>query len=72
MTQHFRTVTCRWCNAALPMDEAIDAGWVPSFWSGGEEVDEPSCAACAPKYLWFNEELGDFELKADPPTIVQQ
>lgn len=44
-------VTCCWCRRTLPLDEAIDEGWVPDWWDGDVNHGEPACAECAAAHL---------------------
>ncbi len=55
---------CYFCNCQMPevIDEAIDAGWIPSFWHGDVECDGQVCPKCNKEFLRFNSEDGVFEL----------
>lgn len=49
---------CYFCGTHQPeVDEAIDAGWVPSFigYEGVESAD-PVCPACTARLRWDGEE----------------
>jgi hypothetical protein len=63
-------MTFPFCGDTKTRDEAIDAGWIPSFWHGDLEYEGPVCTECTSRYLQFNEDYGDFETKpgiAVPP-----
>jgi hypothetical protein len=46
---------CYFCNIEiLDVDEAIDAGWIPSFWANEDrEILYPVCPGCLDKYLVY-------------------
>jgi hypothetical protein len=62
---------CHICNASATLEQAIEAGWSPSYWRGESEIGEPTCAECLAKYLRFNEEFGDWELPDDKGRPIQ-
>ena len=42
---------CALCGKLMPeIEEAIDAGWLPSFWDG-EAEDGPVCPDCETKLI---------------------
>ena len=48
----FRPETCDLCRKVMPeIKEAINQGWVPSYWDGDEECSGPVCPDCVAKYL---------------------
>ena len=59
-------LVCVLCGVHQPnIEEAIDAGWVPTYWDGDNELDGPVCADCAEKHLdtdgydWFVKPAGE-------------
>ena len=44
------------------MDDAIDAGWQPSFFIGDEQQADEACPRCAAIHLQIAED-GEMELK---------
>lgn len=64
-------MNCPFCNAYVSSgDEAIDAGWIPYFWTGyrknfdDQYVDDPVCSACAERELQLDS-YGEWELKRE-------
>lgn len=48
-------VACSFCNASVPtVDEAIIAGWIPTYLDGDEEVDEVVCPKCIARRLTWD------------------
>ena len=56
---------CALCPAVMPDDlnQAIDLGWIPSYWDGEVSCDGPVCPECLEKYLTMDHESGEFVLK---------
>ncbi len=56
---------CALCPAVMPDDlnQAIDLGWVPSYWDGEVSCDGPVCPECLEKYLTMDHESGELVLK---------
>ena len=46
--------------------EAVEDGWIPSYWDGDVEVCEPVCPHCVYWYLRFNEDSGYYEPRPLP------
>lgn len=45
---------CSFCGrAAIDVEDAIEHGWIPSYWeAGGEhEISEPVCGECVEKHI---------------------
>jgi hypothetical protein len=55
--------TCAFCKARATTEQAVDAGWAPSYWDcrTDAEVMEPVCPDCCQAKLMFDEENGDWE-----------
>jgi hypothetical protein len=50
-------VSCRNCGREATIEEAIDAGWIPSVIGlDGEESGEPACPECLKKHYNQNDE----------------
>ena len=48
--------TCVLCGAVMPdIHQAIDEGWIPSFFDGEEPCDGPVCNECVMKYMEMDE-----------------
>ena len=45
------------------LNQAIDLGWVPSYWDGEVLCDGPVCPECLEKYLTLDHESGELVLK---------
>lgn len=58
------TFTCPFCDAEATESAAIEAGWVPSFFSQvrGVEKFTPVCPQCVNDVLAYDEEHADFYL----------
>ena len=56
---------CALCPAVMPDDlnQAIDLGWIPSYWDGEVSCDGPVCPDCLEKYLTLDHESGELVLK---------
>jgi hypothetical protein len=66
-------VTCHFCKASLPIEQAMDAGWVPSFWDVATDngVTEPVCPECQRREgIDYNEETGNWERPAAEPSVI--
>ena len=53
--------TCYYCVETLPLDTAVEVGWIPYFYDGEDEVNEPVCPECAAPRLRLAED-GEYEL----------
>lgn len=43
---------CPFCDRPMPpVPEAIDRGWIPSYFVGCAEHDDPVCPGCAVEHL---------------------
>jgi len=52
---------CYFCANTLPIDTAVNAGWIPYFYNAkGREIDS-SCPECAASRLRIDEH-GEFEM----------
>ena len=53
--------TCALCPTVFPgvNDEAIDAGWLPSYFIGEEEQSGPVCPRCAQQFLVTDPQDGE-------------
>lgn len=64
---------CAFCTTHLDTrDEAIEAGWWPSFFAGEEEFEGPVCPICSARFLERTPE-GEIALKAGaliPPLAI--
>jgi hypothetical protein len=62
---------CHFCRKPGELPQAIDEGWVPSFWRGDQEQFDPVCGKCVRAHLVLAAD-GEFELRpvADQPTII--
>lgn len=58
-------IKCAFCNDLLPEENGVREHWIPSFAVGNWELDEPVCPECQEKYLNFNREHYDFEVKEE-------
>jgi len=56
---------CALCPAVMPDDinQAIDLGWIPSYWDGEVSCDGPVCPDCLEKYLTLDHESGELVFK---------
>jgi len=65
--------TCTLCPTVFPgvSDEAIDAGWVPSYWISEEEQEGPVCPNCAKQFLVNDPQYGDSVLNLQGTYISQ-
>ncbi len=66
---------CAFCRAELPdIPEAIDAGWIPSYWDAQKDVEvyRPVCGQCLSRgEVIFNDQMGDYErIPVNDPTLV--
>ena len=54
---------CAFCKTYSPAHivDAIDEGWIPSYWEDEEEKPGPVCAECCGRELVWCQETGDFE-----------
>ncbi len=58
-------LVCFFCGAEKPtVEAAVEAGWTPSFFIGGEWQGEPVCGDCYVKYL-MADESGEDVLKPE-------
>jgi hypothetical protein len=56
MTDH-DPISCTCCDATVgSVDEAIEAGWYPSFYVGSAEFSSPICEECAVAHFDFDPE----------------
>ncbi len=46
-----RWATCAWCRRTVPLEEAIDEGWLPDWWHGDDCHSSPACPTCAAEHL---------------------
>lgn len=57
-------IRCRLCPAEVAeVPQAIDAGWIPSFFDGPREIWEPACGACVAQKMTY---AGDGETEIRP------
>ena len=55
---------CSICGAEIEsIDDAIDAGWLPSFWDG-ENEQEVCCPSCSEIMIQVGED-GEYEVKPE-------
>ena len=55
---------CSICGTEIDsIDDAIDAGWLPSFWDG-EIEHEVACPSCSETIIRFGED-GEYEVKPE-------
>ena len=68
MSKRDETCQCAFCGTASTLDNAIEVGWVPSFWieakHGGQafEAEDHCCGDCARYHLEFDDD-GEAVLK---------
>lgn len=61
-------LVCNFCGAIAENSEAaMESGWLPSYWIGGEEITEPICAHCIHGRCRVNSDDGEVELIEDRP-----
>lgn len=66
-------VECYFCGRQVAdVDQAIDAGWIPDFWDGEDEVGEPVCPECCEAKLQYDEDTGDFERATESIVEIPQ
>jgi len=53
---------CYFCGVTATLDDAIDAGWEPSFFVGDDQETDQACPRCSARYLQIAED-GEMELK---------
>ena len=60
-------MNCTLCDRPAPGDvEAmIDAGWIPSYYSGQQQMPGPVCPECCKKHLRIGKD-GEWETVAAP------
>jgi hypothetical protein len=64
--QQEKPIRCYFCQTSTPtVNEAIEAGWIPSFYDGIWECSTPVCSKCVSKHTEWNNEFGDFQLKKE-------
>jgi len=57
-------VKCAICGTTVEsVEQAIDLGWIPSFWEQEKEYG-PACAGCSETLIQVDED-GEWELKED-------
>jgi hypothetical protein len=56
--------TCALCPTVFPgvSNEAIDAGWIPSYFIGDEEQSGPVCPNCAKQFIVYDPKHGEATL----------
>ncbi len=53
--------TCHFCKRTTSLDEAVERGWIPYFYSTeGNEISEPVCPPCADRNLTLGSD-GEWE-----------
>jgi hypothetical protein len=55
---------CCFCGRHEEKEDAIEDGWIPSFWTQGKEWEGPICGPCTMQHLFVNHDHEDFELLA--------
>ena len=56
---------CAICGIEIEsIDQAIEAGWIPSVWDGDQEKDGPFCASCSDTLIEVDEN-GEFAVKEE-------
>ena len=60
-------MNCALCNRPAPpeMDAMIDEGWIPSYYSGQQQMPGPVCPECCKKHLRIGKD-GEWETVAPP------
>lgn len=54
---------CAFCDAWVPdVETAIESDWIPSYWDGDAESDDPVCPTCQAAKLRVDEESGEWVL----------
>jgi hypothetical protein len=63
---------CALCQRDSPPDieSTIDAGWIPSYYSGQTEMPGPVCPECCKEHLQFGKD-GEWETVAPPPDAYR-
>jgi len=54
-------VECEFCHEVQPVEDAIDAGWVPEFYKAGIPFG-PACPRCAERFLKIDDS-GEYVLR---------
>ena len=63
-------IRCAFCAMTVPdVPDAIDAGWIPSYYDNQEEKADPVCLACQQAYLEVDPKDGEFVIKASPHIV---
>ena len=56
---------CAICGIEIEsIDQAIEAGWIPSVWDGDQEKDGPFCSSCSDTLIEVDE-IGEFAVKEE-------
>jgi len=64
---------CHFCDRYAPenFDELCDAGWIPSYWDGEDEIDGPVCGECRSARIRFDFEDSEFVLRDLYPLTME-
>ena len=65
-------MNCALCNRAAPYDPdaMIDEGWIPSYYSGQQQMPGPVCPECCKEQLRIGKD-GEWETVAPPPDAYR-
>jgi hypothetical protein len=61
--------TCIYCHTSLPVEDAMDQGWIPDFWdmATNSPVWGPVCLPCQQREgVVYDEDQGDYVRPALP------
>jgi|WetSurMetagenome_2_1015567.scaffolds.fasta_scaffold353251_3 hypothetical protein len=67
--EEFEEATCVFCGRNEPLEDAMDAGWTPSFYNRDNVECGPACDECAPVKLRQSEDGEWEEIKAAEGSI---
>ena len=65
-------MNCALCDRVAPpnVEEVIDEGWIPSYYSGQQQMPGPVCPECCQKHLRVGQD-GEWETVARPPDAYR-
>ncbi len=56
-------IQCRFCaRTVADVDEASDAGWIPSYYDYDDHEEGPACPTCVKTRLVFDETTSTYEV----------
>ena len=65
-------MNCALCDRVAPpnVEEVIDEGWIPSYYSGQQQMPGPVCPECCQKHLRIGQD-SEWETVAPPPDAYR-